>query len=92
LRAAKKMLKRIDPVFSGSGYNPHDVKVIFDPVTYVVFNGIGSGRLREIVLLAKPAETIPAERVQSSIASAVKKGNFEFRTLHVDKDGTVTSR
>jgi predicted Holliday junction resolvase-like endonuclease len=28
----------------------HDVKVIFDPVTYVVFHGIGVGRLREIVL------------------------------------------
>ncbi|MGA8610689.1 MAG: hypothetical protein WB760_03025, partial [Xanthobacteraceae bacterium] len=37
LRAAKRVLKKIDPVFSGSGYNPHDVKVIFDPVTYVVF-------------------------------------------------------
>src|ERR1700724_2348087 len=55
LRAAKKVLKRIDPLFSGSGYNPHDVKVIFDPVTYVVFHGMGGGRLRKIVLLSTPA-------------------------------------
>jgi predicted Holliday junction resolvase-like endonuclease len=92
LRAAKKVLKKIDPVFSGAGYNPHDVKVIFDPVTYVVFHGQGSGRLREIVLLAKPATTQAGERLQGSIEAAVRNGNFEFRTLHVDKDGKVDAR
>jgi predicted Holliday junction resolvase-like endonuclease len=38
--------------FSGSGYDPHDVKVIFDPVAYVAFNGMSLEHLREIVLLA----------------------------------------
>src|SRR5438046_1595160 len=51
LRTAKRLLKKIDPVFSGAGYDPHDVKVIFDPVTYVVFNGMSRRRLRDIVLL-----------------------------------------
>jgi predicted Holliday junction resolvase-like endonuclease len=92
LRAAKKVLKKIDPLFSGSGYNPHDVKVIFDPVTYVVFHGMGSGRLREIVLLSDPAKSLAGERLQSSIEGAVMSGNFEFRTLHVDKDGKVAER
>ena len=92
LRAAKKTLKKIDPVFSGSGYNPHDVKVIFDPVTYIVFNGIGTGRLREIVMLAHPPESATGERLHNSIRTAVKDGNFEFRTLHVDKDGNIATR
>jgi predicted Holliday junction resolvase-like endonuclease len=92
LRAAKRVLKKIDPVFSGSGYNPHDVKVIFDPVTYVVFHGLGSGRLREIVLLANPAKTRAGERLQGSIEAVVRNGNFEFRTLHVNKDGEVDMR
>jgi predicted Holliday junction resolvase-like endonuclease len=92
LRAAKKSLKKIDPLFSGSGYNPHDVKVIFDPITYVVFNGIGAGRLREIVLLTDPAQSVAEERLQNSIEGAVKRGNFEFRTLHVDRDGKVAER
>ena len=92
LRAAKKALKKIDPVFSGAGYNPHDVRVIFDPVTYVVFNGMGNGRLCEIVLLGRPPESSRAERVQKSIRSAIKKGNLEFKTLHVGKDGSVAPR
>jgi hypothetical protein len=32
-RAAKRLLRKIDPVFSGSGFDPQDVKVMFDPVT-----------------------------------------------------------
>jgi predicted Holliday junction resolvase-like endonuclease len=92
LRAAKKLLKKIDPLFSGSGYNPHDVKVIFDPVTYVVFHGMGSGRLREIVLLSDPPKSMPGERLQRSIEAAIESGNVEFRTLHVDKDGKVAER
>jgi predicted Holliday junction resolvase-like endonuclease len=91
LRAAKRALKKIDPVFSGAGYNPHDVRVIFDPVTYVIFDGMGSGRLREIVLFARQADSASGERLQNSIRRAVKAGNYEFRTLHVDKDGKVAS-
>jgi predicted Holliday junction resolvase-like endonuclease len=92
LRAAKKALKKIDPVFRGAGYNPHDVRVIFDPVTYIVFNGMGEGRPREIILLAKPVQSSRAERLQSSIERAVQNGNFEFRALHVGKDGSVCAR
>jgi predicted Holliday junction resolvase-like endonuclease len=89
LRAAKRALKRIDRMFSGGGYNPHDVKVIFDPVPYVIFNGMGAGSTREIILLAKPPESTATERLQNSIKQAVKEGNLEFRTLHVDREGKV---
>lgn len=92
LRATKRALRRIDPLFSGAGYDPQDVRVIFDPVTYVVFNGMGKGRLRDIVLLATPPESSAVEREQKSIEDAVKKGNFEFKTLHVAKDGSVAAR
>src|SRR5439155_11047593 len=33
LRATKRLLRKIDPVFSGCGYDPQDVKVMFNPVT-----------------------------------------------------------
>jgi predicted Holliday junction resolvase-like endonuclease len=92
LRTAKKLLKKIDPVFSGAGYDPQDVKVIFDPVTYVVFNGMSRRKLRDILLLAKPPENIATERLHSSIQGAIQKGNLEFKTLRVDDEGTVAQR
>jgi len=92
LRTAKKLLMKIDPVFSGAGYDPQDVKVIFNPVNYVVFNGMAENRLDQILLLAKPPDDKATERVHTSIAAAIKKGNIEFRTLHVDHEGKVVSR
>lgn len=89
LRTAKRLLKKIDPVFSGSGYDPQDVKVIFNPITYVVFEGMSRNELDTISLLAKEPEDKLGERVQESIARAIKGGNVEFKTLHVDQEGKV---
>ncbi|MGA2270100.1 MAG: Holliday junction resolvase-like protein [Bryobacteraceae bacterium] len=91
-RATKKLLRRIDPIFSGAGYDPQDAKVIFDPVTYVLFDGMSEGNVNSIVLLAGPAENKRTENLQSSIKQAIKKGNMEFKTLHVSNDGQVLTR
>ena len=92
LRTAKKLLKKIDPVFSGAGYDPQDVKVIFNPVTYVVFKGMARNKLSEIALLAQPPEDKFTEDLQMSIRRVIKNGNCEFKTLHVDNEGRVESR
>jgi predicted Holliday junction resolvase-like endonuclease len=83
------MLKRVDPVFCGSGLDPQDVKVIFDPVEYVVFDGLSGERLRRILLMGEPPASKKQEKVHRSLASAVRKGNMEFLTLRVTKEGTV---
>ena len=89
LRATKRLLQKIDPIFSGSGYDPQDVKVMFHPVTYVVFDGMAKGEVKEVQLLAMPPQNQLSEQVQSSIEQAVIQGNFEFRTLRVDDRGRV---
>ena len=91
LRTAKKLLRKIDPVFSGAGYDPQDVKVIFNPVTYIVFQGLATRALRKVTLLAHRANDTPTERVHKSIERTIEKGNFEFRVLRVDDEGQVFS-
>lgn len=92
LKTAKKLLKKIDPVFSGGGLDPQDVKVMFDPVTYVVFNGLSRGKVKEVALLAKEPISSDAEKIQTSLRAAVEAGNYEFRIVHVDRDGSVSHR
>src|SRR6266852_9500401 len=75
---------------SGAGYDPQDVKVIFSPVTYVVFDGMSQRNLNKIELLVRPAQNRAAERVQNSIEQAINRGNVEFRTLRVDNAGSVS--
>ncbi len=90
LQATKRLLRKIDPVFSGAGYDPQDVKVIFNPVTYLIFDGMSQRKLKNIQLLATPPENGAAERIQHSIAQAIKGGNVEFRTLRVDSRGRIS--
>lgn len=90
LSAAKKALKSIDPVFSGSGYDPQDVKVLFDPITYIVFDGLAERSVKRIVLLSDPAEDRETEQIHRSIESSVRAGNIEFQTMRVDDSGIVT--
>jgi predicted Holliday junction resolvase-like endonuclease len=92
LRAAKRVLKTIDPVFSGSGYDPQDVKVLFDPISYVVFDGLADRSVKRIVLLSDPAEDRDTERIHRSIESTVKDGNVDFRTMRVDDAGMVSCK
>lgn len=89
LKTAKRLLKKIDPVFSGAGYDLQDVKVIFNPVTYIVFDGLANNRLKNIALLVRPPDASATEQVMRSIRRIVEKGNFEFKTLHVDHEGHV---
>jgi len=89
LRKAKGRLKEIDPLFSGSGLDPQDVKVLFDPVEYVVFDGLRASVLRRIVFMAEPPSDRRQERVQSSLGTALRKGNLEFITLRVTDEGVV---
>lgn len=90
LRATKKLLKKIDPVFSGSGYDPQDVKVIFSPVTYVVFDGLSSANVEKIKLLAHRPQDAATEKIQRSIERTIQNGNFEFRVLRVNNEGQVS--
>ena len=77
-------------MFSGAGYDPQDVKVIFNPVTYVVFDGMSQRKLKTIQLLATPPQNGATERMQSSIEGAISRGNVEFRTLRVDDRGRIS--
>jgi predicted Holliday junction resolvase-like endonuclease len=90
LRAAKRALKTIDPVFSGSGYDPQDVKLLFDPITYVVFDGLAHRSVKRIVLLAEEAKDRKVEQIHRSIQSTVRDGNVEFQTMRVDDSGVVS--
>jgi predicted Holliday junction resolvase-like endonuclease len=89
LKKAKTRLRKIDPVFSGSRLDPQDVKIIFDPVEYVVFDGMNRENLRRILLLGHEPTSKEDERVLKSIAHAIGAGNMSFNTLRVLEDGTL---
>ena len=92
LTAAKRKLRLIDRVFSAAKLDPHDVKVLFDPVEYIVFDGMSRGKLKRVLLLAEEPISTECRKSQDAVAKAVGARNFLFRTLRISKDGDCVMR
>lgn len=63
-KLAKKKLKKIDPTFSAKNIDPQDVKVIFNPVEYVIFYGLNSSNGVDFIDFVSRS---PASKVQEVI-------------------------
>ena len=79
----------MSPYLYDQAMNANDIKVIFDPVEFVVFHGLTKEHRTLIELVDHPAETGARERAQTSIKHAIEAGNFEWQTFRVQPDGRV---
>jgi predicted Holliday junction resolvase-like endonuclease len=88
-RRPKKRLKQIDPIFSGAGLDVQDVKVIFDPVEYIVFQGMNSESIKRVLFVAHAPRSKTSELIQSSLRKTIKNGDMHFQTLQIERDGAL---
>lgn len=86
---ATKIVKRIDPIFTPRKLNPDDAKVLFHPVDYVVFNGMKSHCMKNVLLLDRKGAAKDRTALQRSVEKVVSKGQYEWVTISIDGDGKV---
>lgn len=93
-KEADKIVKKIDPIFRPLKLNPNDAKVLFHPVDFIVFNGMNNNYsdtgIRNILLLDKTNKSGENAQLQKSIESSISRGNYEWLTLRVEENGTIT--
>lgn len=93
-KQADKLIRKIDPIFRPLNLNPNDAKVIFHPVDFIVFNGMnnnhGDASIKNLMLLDKNDKTGEYLNIQNSVEKAVSKANYEWLTLRVEENGTIT--
>ena len=87
--AAVKTTKKIDTIFYPNKYNPDDVKVMFHPVDFVIFNGMKKNDITNLVLFDREVKERSQKTLQKSIEKTVSKENYEWITMHVSEDGSV---
>jgi len=90
-RLARQTVEKIDTVFSPKKLNPDDAKVIFNPIDYIVFNGMKQpgGHIKNIILLDGQAKKESHPNVQRSIKRAVAKRYYEWQTLRIRDSGQI---
>lgn len=78
-----KTIEKIIPMFPGFGHHPYDVRPMFDPIDFVVFDGYMQGEVTDICFVEFKTGHARLNSVQASIRRAVdkKKVHFEERRL-----------
>ena len=86
-----KLLKKCTPVVCAHGYYPQDLKALFDPVDFVIFDGLKrKEKVKQVVFFDGPAHNKQRERIQKSIKRVLKKGNYRWSTVKLDENGRIT--
>ncbi len=89
-RQLPRLLRRSLPTICARGYFPQDLKVLFDPIDFVIFDGMNlKGKVKQVVLLDGPAHDKRHEKIQISIKQVVRKGNYEWMTVKLDDTGKI---
>jgi len=87
---AKFNLKKIDPYFAAQKIDPQDVRLLFDPVEFVVFSEMNGKGMEDIRLLSREPQTKAEEKICRSIEETVVRGDIDFQIVTVDGIGGVT--
>jgi predicted Holliday junction resolvase-like endonuclease len=77
----------LDSSISCFNYDPYDIKALFHPVDFVVFNGLNAGEgLEDITFLTRSRR---GDALQKSVAKVVKDGKYSWKVARVTEDGGV---
>jgi len=76
-------------VFSAKDIDPQEVKVIFNPVEYLIFHGLKSEKgVESIEFVSRSPESRSEETIVESIRRTIRNGYVEFETLHLRGDAS----
>lgn len=88
-KEASKAVKKFDKCFNPRKLNPDDSKVIFNPIDYIIFNGMKSGQMKNVLLIDSIKTTALDKQIQKSIDKVVEKENYEWITLRIEDNGNI---
>lgn len=80
-----KTLEKVAPMFPGFGHHPYDVRPVFDPIDFVVFDGYFKGEVTDVVFVEFKTGQSRFNDVQSSIREAIRKKRVHFEERRLSK-------
>lgn len=81
-----KTLEKVVPMFPGFGHHPYDVRPVFDPIDFVVFDGYFQGNVTDICFVEFKTGASRMTSVQNSIKSAIKNKRVHFEEKRLGND------
>ena len=79
---AGEQLVPLVPAFSDR-FDPSEARFIGAPIDYVIFDGIGAGELREVVLVEVKTGRSKLNGNERAVQRAVREGRVSFEILRL---------
>ena len=90
LAAQKVFNNAISPALKKMKYNPFDVKPIFYPIDFLVFNGMNDKEsVDELILLSKQSNIPSLNTIRDKINLAVSQENYGWEEARIDDEGKI---
>lgn len=89
-RHANQVVETIVPRFQKLNLNTQDVKAIFHPIYFLVFDGLSDRNISRIRLLDTPPNSKTQEQRHIQIRKALKAGNLNWKTIRIGDDGSAS--
>jgi predicted Holliday junction resolvase-like endonuclease len=81
-----KTLEKLAPMFPGFGHHPYDVRPVFDPIDFVIFDGYFHGEVTDVTFVEFKTGGSGLSPIQNSIRSAVKRKRVHFQERRIRKE------
>ena len=81
-----KTLEKVVPMFPGFGHHPYDVRPVFDPIDYVVFDGYYEGEVSDITFVEFKTGAGRISQIQNSIRDTVIRKRVHFETRRISRE------
>ena len=81
--------KSMDAQFAKLSYDPYDIKPLWHPVEFVVFDGMNKGDINNITLLSRSSTNSNLQNLQKAVTKAVDEKLYDWKVVRVSLDGNV---
>lgn len=70
-----RLLKSVVPAFAAHGLNPKDIKTVFHPIDFVVFDGLNRMKVDRVLLMDRRKSEAKQVSVQRNVVETLETGS-----------------
>lgn len=89
-RGRRQVVSRVcsclEPKLARFNFDPYDIKALYHPTDFVVFDGLNLEELDQIIFLCKKRSI---DAIQKSLKSTINDGKIDFKVARVTDEGGV---
>ena len=90
LAAMKVFNNAISPALKKMKYNPFDVKPVFYPIDFLVFNGMNDKEsVDDLILLSRQSNSATLNSIRNKVDLAISQENYGWQEARIDEEGKI---